>query len=228
MIKITGISETIRNLPVEVRWSTPDFSDEVYVFDLNEQVYKKRKVYFHISNQPLSRVLAKPRSFRIVPAAFFAMDALTCTDFFNYKFRKKTDRAFLHRCVNKRPMNLFNPGSEQDLNTLNLTPKDRTELLTAFLSYKPKGKNNRYWRVLEEESRIVAIYNHSKYDGIALDFFEQRVTDWNERTEGFCLFDRSIDAITVVDVAVVEDIRSPLFNFDRLTFEAPSYFQRML
>jgi hypothetical protein len=213
-----GISQRESDSFAEALWSNAAF-DEEYIYDLDEQIYKKRKVYFHISNIPLKSITTKAKGTRrIISAAFFAMDVQTCIDFFKYKFEE--DTAFLHRCLNNRAMNLFNPASGSDIDSLNFNPQDRANFLWLLQPAKSRmlGKNMRYWETLERKEIMGIIYNRTKCDGMALDFYKPGATSWTDRTEGFCLFDRGINAINVIDVARIDNVQTSPVDPRKLTF----------
>jgi hypothetical protein len=231
MIKITGLlyKEDTRTLEEtihqgtsqkcldsfkEFHWKDIPY-DEVIFYDLDEQIYKKRKVYFHISRVPLNIIRPKSlKKYRTIPAAFFAMDAQTCIDFFKYKSQSFGWPAFLHRCLNNRAMNLFNPASDIDLHYLDF---DQQKLLHPA-KLRMISKNIRYWSVLEDDTIMKTIYARTTCDGIALDFYQHDITSWDDRTEGFCLFDRGINAINVIDVARIDNIQTSPVDLRKLTF----------
>jgi hypothetical protein len=205
---------------VEVAWSNPAV-DETYLYDFEEQVYKKRKVYFHISNMPFAVIDAKiGKRVGSIPAAYFAMDISTCLDFFKHKFKNET--AFLHRCVNNRAMNLFNPCSRFDLASLELDSESKVYFhrWLQTMQRDAKGKSIRYWNALERSDVMNLIYNRTDCDGIALDFYEANITRRQERTEGFCLFDRAVNAMKMIDIAKIDDVDN--FNPERASFWPPN------
>jgi hypothetical protein len=205
---------------VEVAWSNPAI-DETYLYDFEEHVYKKRKVYFHISNMPFSEIDAKiGRRVSSIPAAYFAMDISTCLDFFEHKF--KNEIAFLHRCVNNRAMNLFNPCSRFDLASLELDSESKVYFYRWLQTMQKdaNGKSISYWNALERSDVMNLIYSRTDCDGIALDFYEANITRRQERTEGFCLFDRGVNAMKVIDIAKINDVDN--FNLKTVSFWPPN------
>jgi len=209
---------------VECVWSVHEW-DEAVFYDLEEQVYKKRKLYYHISNKLYKKIDAYPfPGYRSVPAAFFAMDAKTVIEFYRYKFKGFTT-AYLHRCINNRMMNLFNPESDSDVDSLNLGVSDRSKFLDELRPDTSGGKNTRYWEVLEKDYVMKMIYSRTKCDGIALDYYAQGITSKDDRTEGFCLFKRGLDAMPVIDIARLDDIyRCPDIDPKKLEFKKPWEF----
>ena len=199
-------------------------TNETYIYDFNEHIYKKRKVYFHISDTPFTSIAPREGKFRMIPASFFAMDFRTCIEFFKYKFGKDVT-AYLHRCVNKRPLYLFNPSSNSDIADLGLNPANEDILYRLIRLAKEKGKNDRYWMAMEDPQLMRFTYRIKKFDGIALDFFKQGVTSQENRTEGFCIFDRGADAIKVIDVAKIDEIPSFPIDPNNLIFKHPSVFE---
>ena len=195
--------------------------NEVYIYDLDEQIYKKRKVYFHISHVPLKNINARINMFRSVPAAFFAMDFRTCIDFFKYRYNGKPPAAFIHRCVNNRSIDLFNPASSSDADSLKLNPAELDVFNKLLQQAKAEGKNTRYWIVMEQDKIMKTVYSNTKYDGIALDFYKQGATSWKDRTEGFCLFDRGISAMAVMDIVKVDEIPKLPIDPKKLMFYVP-------
>ena len=235
MIKITGLLYKENNESIEdflrrdvteeeiesfgeAMWSWVPF-DEVYLYDLDEHIYKKRKVYFHISPLSLTRIKAQTKDRGTTPAAFFTMDIKTCVDFFRYKF--KNDTAFLHRCVNNRPIDLFNPAADSDVDSLHFDSQNRERFLKLLRPEKYRNKNLRYWRILEEDIVMRTIYDRTKCDGMALDFYKYGTTSWNDRTEGFCLFNRGISAITLMDVTRIDNIQNLTADPQKLIFQMP-------
>jgi hypothetical protein len=215
-----GISEKESDSFAEAAWTYHPY-DEVVLYDFEEQVYKKRKVYFHISHAPLNSIRPKVmKKYRTIPAAFFAMDVQTCVDFFKEKYKFFDTPAFLHRCVNNRAMNLFNPASDADVDSLNFDPQKRDVFLKMLQPVRSRmlSKNIRYWRTLEDDTIMNIIYARTKCDGMALDFYNQGVTSWTDRTEGFCLFDRGINAINVIDVARIDNIQTSPVDPKKLAF----------
>ena len=108
-----GWYEATVHLPERAMWNA-GFTNYHLEYDLKEQMYKKRKSYFHISDEPHPRIVAKNEGGKwAAPVAFFAMDVKTCIDFYAAKISgmHKSPKAFLHHCANSAPMNLFNPDS---------------------------------------------------------------------------------------------------------------------
>jgi hypothetical protein len=184
------------------------FSNYHIAYDFDEQEYKKKKSYFHISFMPFDTVRAKISRIRSIPAAFFAMDAKTCIDYFCISQKVKTKYVFLHHCANMKSMNLFNPDSKRDIGTVSFTDRDREILLSYIKSSFSGSSGHRYWIMLERPSIMTSIYRTPEYDGIALNFHNS-FTGENDRAEGLCLFDRSERRMSVMRIAV---INNPVFD----------------
>jgi hypothetical protein len=205
-------------LPETVFWNNwnRDFTDCHVVYDIKEQVYKRRRSYFHISTEPLVKVQARLRNNRALPVAFFALNAGLCFDYFRIATKGKHWKyAFLHHCVNFRPMNLFNTDSDFDFNCLSASVQLG---INSMLSRFPPGNTRRYWEVLESRNALSAIYANTKpkFDGLALNF-KNRLSKPVDQVEGIGLFDRGEGKMDVVLTAVVENPDQPI-DFKKLIF----------
>jgi hypothetical protein len=209
-------------LPETLFWNGHDqhFTDCHVFYDVKEQVYKRRRSYFHISAEPLIHVEARTSDSRSVPVAFFALDVKFCSDYFKIAYgRYNLKYAFLHHCVNFRPMNLFNTDSDSDFNSLSVSVQSEIDgLLNRF----PSGNTRRYWMALESEKVLRAIYANaarSKFDGLALNF-KNSLSKPADQVEGIGLFDRGENKMDVVLTAVVENPYQPI-ALKKLKFESP-------
>jgi hypothetical protein len=208
---VPSIEEMIR-ISDTAYWSA-SFTNFHFDYDLNEQVYKKRKSYFHISDTPYHRIKAKDTHW-MTSVAFFAMDVKTCVDFFKIKYSRwpqPPKTAFLHHCANATSMNLFNPDSESDIDKVpfsKVAAKSLNDLYT-------RGDPHRFWITLEHKEIMGPIYEYrdqrGMFDGIALNFKNSR-SGTEDRTEGLCLFQRSTKKMDVMRIAVVDDPLSPSFD----------------
>ena len=209
-------------LPVEGAWSHA-YSDSAYCFDLNEQVYKKRKVYFHISTKLLRNIKAQTGLACSVPAVFYAQDAATCINYYKIATRGTIPFAYLHRCLNIRSMQLFNPLLKNDKKMLFqvLTADEQLLVQKIMNSWKLlAGKNERHWLALENKVLMNLIYKKTKFDGIVLDFAFTD-SDYEKRYEGFCLFDRAENIMKVVDAAKIDNINDKNLDITKLWYEYP-------
>jgi len=207
-------------------WQPVTEYDEPYIYDFDERIYKKRKVYFYINDRPLKNIDIKAQQDIPIPAAFFAMGVYNCLDFFRNKFVEfKT--AYLHRCINNRPINIFNPASESDIANLNFSQNELARLRKAINFAKENGKDERYWASIEDKEFLNLISCDSKYDGIALDFNKYGDTSSVEYTENFCLFEKSVSAMSVLDSAKINDISKLPVDPCRLRFDCyETHFQK--
>ena len=181
--------------------------DEIFVFDLKEQTYKKRKVYFHISPYLFSQLKAVAIKGRTLPVTYLSMNIKMCVDLFKHRY-KGIEPAFLYRCVNNRAINLFNPASEKDLKMLWPDPEKRKTFMGILDPTRTGGKSIRNWLALEFDPIMKGIDYRMKCDGIALEFYEKGALDPTDNTEGFCLFERGLPAITIAGIARIENIHT--------------------
>lgn len=207
-----GWYEATVHLPERAMWNA-GFTNYHLEYALKEQVYKKRKSYFHISNKPYEQIRAENGKGRWpVPVAFFAMDVKTCLDFYTAKFLGRPDSniAFLHHCANNAPMNLFNPDSN-DIDRVSFTDKARNGIMKLRLSSYP----NRFWMMLENREVMEPIYKYQRgkdvFDGMAINFKSTKTKD-EEHTEGICRFSRGVLKMDVMRIAVVKDVFSSDFD----------------
>jgi hypothetical protein len=208
-------------LPETLFWNNWNhhFADCHVAYDIKEQVYKRRRSYFHISTEPLVHVQARVRNGRPVPVAFFALDVKLCFDYFKIASGgKRWKYAFLHHCVNFSPMNLFNTDSNRDFNSL---PASIQLRIAQFSSIFPPGNTGRYWEVLESKKVLQAIYANIKpqFEGLALNF-RNAFSKPDDQVAGIGLFDRGENKMDVVLTAVVENPYQPLV-LKNLKFEEP-------
>jgi hypothetical protein len=209
-------------LPVSAIWNKGGYTRYCYQYDFTEQLYKKRKMYFHIEDRPQIKARAVTVGKRIFPMVFFAMDERMCGDFFRIAHQNTSlQTAYLHQCVNIEPMELFNPDSISDIRRI---PSNvRTGMDAMLTKLRDDIKSRRFWRVMESNGVTRAVYGVKEFDGIALDF-QSQASHLESRTEGLCLFDRAEDKIKVARIAVVpmQDIRESLtFDPRRYLYENP-------
>jgi hypothetical protein len=213
--------EEYMKLPIEAFWNA-GFTNFHLDYDLKEQIYKKRKSYFHISEKPHTSIEASNLRRRwVAPAAFFAMDVKTCMDYFRlrYEGHPAPNVAFLHHCANVSPMNLFNPDSRADINSVLFSEKAEATLIGLYAS----GHPHRYWQILERPEIMGPIYNYrgkAPFDGIALNFKNKLSAD-TDRTEGLCLFQRATRKMDVMRIAVVENPLSSKFDPRNYAYLSP-------
>jgi hypothetical protein len=208
-------------LPVTLFWNNWErhFTDCHVVYDIKEQVYKRRRSYFHISTEPLVHVQARVRNGRSVPVAFFALDAKFCFDYFKIASGgMRWKYAFLHHCVNFRPMNLFNTDSDSDFNSLPVSVQLEIARLSSIF---PPENTGRYWEVLESKWALPAIYANKKpkFDGLALNF-KNPLSKPADQVSGIGLFSRGENKMDVVLTAVVENPYQSV-NLKNLVFRYP-------
>ena len=216
-----GWFDATLHLPERAMWNA-GFTNYHLEYDFKEQVYKKRKSYFHISDKPHPRINAKNSNGKwVAPVAFFAMDVKTCIDFYAAKISgmHKSPKAFLHHCANNGPLNLFNPDSN-DINRVPFPDIIRNEIIKLRASPYP----NRYWAMLEQRPFMGPVYKYQKgkdvFDGMALNFKGTRTGD-EERTEGIGLFSRGSIKMDVMRIAVIEDVFSDDFDPRNLFYNNP-------
>lgn len=193
--------------PEDALWSH-GYRDYTYEYDLQEQIYKKKKLYFHISPEILIAITARTKQGRrAIPVAFYAQDPQTCIDYFRFAVQgAELRKGYLYRSVNTCGMNLFNPAVKFDLDSLMITDAMKKQFVHILNPSQSGGKNIRYWRILESNQILQMIYTRPNFDGLALDFYKAGTTDWEKRTAGFGLFDRADGVMRIIDVAAIDNI----------------------
>lgn len=210
----------IKSYIESVRYTT---YNEIFLFDYNEKIYKKRKVYFHISPYLFSDIKAVCGEKRSIPTVYFSMDIKMCINLF--KNRYDVGPAFIYRCVNNRAINLFNPESKKDIDSLQFTPENKEHYPDLF-SFKSSGdKRLGFLGVLEQDYIMQKIYSQIKCDGIALDINESMALNSSDKVEGFCLFDRGTSAIQIMNIARIDNIQTSKINYNNLRFYKLNSFQ---
>jgi hypothetical protein len=212
------ICDRTLELPDDIHWNKHFTNFHLY-YDFNEQIYKKRKSYFHISNAPFLSIKGGTAQW-ITPVAFFAMDIKICIDYLRIDKKVSCAKwAYIHHCVNVETMNLFNPDSKNDVNAVSFSKKAVSHLARLYASSRP----HRYWGVLEQNYIMSPVYKYrgkTPFDGIALNF-KNRLTGDKERVEGLCLFQRAASKMKVMRIAAVNNIFDSNFDPRNYTFESP-------